>query len=182
MKQPQKTAKIRAKMTAFEQKFNKESCFVTEGAPGPRLQREFGLQPDTNAALALTVRSERGRAALNTLWREYYGIVSNFGLPFLAAASARRPDSARAAAGGLGRELTAGNLDFMRGVLRRAQRDAEKNEHRLDGEGKPSERFAGGTVGCFGDAYTGWGCLECGGLYFLCVVIESSSPTVGTAP
>ena len=99
MKQPQKTAKIRAKMTAFEQKFNKESCFVTEGAPGPRLQREFGLQPATNAALALTVRSERGRAALGMLWREDCGIASNFGLPFLAAAPARRPDSARAAAG-----------------------------------------------------------------------------------
>ena len=113
-------------MTAFEQKFNKESCFVTEGAPGLRLQREFGLQPDINAALALTVRSERGRAALGTLWREDCGIASNFGLPFLAAAPARRPDSARAAAGGLGRELTAGNLDFMRGVLRRAQHDAKK--------------------------------------------------------
>lgn len=182
MKQPQKTAKIRAKMTAFEQKFNKESCFVTEGAPGLRLQREFGLQPDKNAALALTVRSERGRAALGTLWREDCGIASNFGLPFLAAAPARRLDSARAAAGGLGRELIAENLDFMRGVLRRAQRDAEKNEHRLDGEGKPSEWFAGGTVGCFGDAYTGRGCLGCGELYFLCVVIESFSPTVGTAP
>lgn len=119
MKQPQKTAKIRAKMTAFEQKFNKESCFVTEGAPGLRLQREFGLQPDTNAALALTVRSERGRAALGTLWREDCGIALNFGLPFLAAAPARRPDSARAAAGGLGRELTAGNLDFMRSVMRK---------------------------------------------------------------
>ena len=100
-------------MTAFEQKFNKESCFVTEGAPGLRLRREFGLQPDTNAALALAVRSERGKAALGKLWREDCGIASNFGLPFLAAAPARRPDSARAAAGGLGRELTAGNLDFM---------------------------------------------------------------------
>lgn len=131
MKQPQKTAKIRAKMTAFEQKFNKESCFVTEGAPGLRLQREFGLQPDTNAALALTVRSERGRAALNNLWREYYGIASNFGLPFLAATPTRRLDSARAAADGLGRELIAENLDFMRGVLRRAQRDAEKTNTAL---------------------------------------------------
>ena len=82
-------------MTAFEEIFNKESCFVTEGAPGLRLQREFGLQPDTNAALALAVRSERGRAALNALWREYYGIASNFGLPFLAAAPTRRLDSAR---------------------------------------------------------------------------------------
>lgn len=182
MKQPQKTAKIRAKMTAFEQKFNKESCFVTEGAPGLRLQREFGLQPDTNAALALAVRSERGKAALGKLWREDCGIALNFGLPFLAAAPARRPDSARAAAGGLGRELTAGNLDFMRGVLRRAQRDAEKNEPRLGGDGKPSERFAGGTVCCFVDAYTGWGCLECGELYFLCVVIESFSPSVRTIP
>ena len=132
--------------------------------------------------LTLSVGCERGRAALGTLWREDCGIASNFGLPFLAAAPARRPDSARAAAGGLGRELTAGNLDFMRSVLPRAQRDAEKNEHSLDGEGKPSEWFAGGTVGCFGDAYTGWGCLECGGLYFLCVVIESFSPIVGTIP
>lgn len=49
MKQPQKTAKMRVKMTAFEEIFNKESCFVTEGALGLRLQREFGLQPDTNA-------------------------------------------------------------------------------------------------------------------------------------
>lgn len=79
----------------------------------------------------LTVRSERGRAALGTLWREDCGIALNFGLPFLAAAPARRPDSARAAAGGLGRELTAGNLDFMRGVLRRAQRDAEKTNTAL---------------------------------------------------
>lgn len=169
-------------MTAFEEIFNKENCFIMEGALGLRLQREFGLQPDTNAAPALTVRSERGRAALNNLWREYYGIASNFGLPFLAATPTRRLDSARAAADGLGRELIAENLDFMRGVLRTAQHDAEKNEHRLDGEGKPSERFAGGTVCCFVDAYTGWGCLECGGLYFLCVVIESFSPTVGTAP
>lgn len=118
-------------MTAFEQKFNKESCFIMEGALGLRLQREFGLQPDTNAALALTVRSERGRAALGTLWREYYGIASNFGLPFLAATPTRRLDSARAAAGGLGRELIAENLDFMRGVLRRAQRDAEKTNTAL---------------------------------------------------
>ena len=132
-------------------------CFIMEGALGLRLQREFGLQPDTNAALALTVRSERGRAALNNLWREYYGIASDFGLPFLAATPTRRLDSARAAAGGLGRELIAENLDFMRGVLRRAQHDAE-----ICGEGKPSEWFAGGTVGCFGDAYTGRGCLECG--------------------
>lgn len=131
MKQLQKTAKIRAKMTAFEQKFNKESCFVTEGAPGLRLRREFGLQPDTNAALALTVRSERGRAALGKLWREDCGIASNFGLPFLAATPTRRLDSARAAAGGLGRELTAENLDFMRGVLRTAQRDAEKTNTAL---------------------------------------------------
>ncbi len=149
-------------MTAFEQKFNKESCFIMEGALGLRLQREFGLQPDTNAALALTVRSERGRAALGALWREYYGIASDFGLPFLAATPTRRLDSARAAAGGLGRELIAENLDFMRGVLRTAQCDAEKNKRRLGGEGKPSEWFAGGTVGCFGDAYTGRGCLGCG--------------------
>lgn len=160
-------------MTAFEEIFNKESCFIMEGALGLRLQRECGLQPDTNAALALTVRSERGRAALNTLWREYYGIASDFGLPFLAATPTRRLDSARAAAGGLGRELIAENLDFMRGVLRRAQHDAKKNEHRVGedisvkpcavcGEGKPSEWFAGGTVCCFVDAYTGRGCLECG--------------------
>lgn len=110
---------MRVKMTAFEEIFNKESCFIMEGALGLRLQREFGLQPDTNAALALTVRSERGRAALNNLWREYYGIASNFGLPFLAAAPARRLDSAPAAAGGLGRELTARNLDFMRSVMRK---------------------------------------------------------------
>lgn len=79
----------------------------------------------------LTVRSERGRAALGTLWREDYGIASNFGLPFLAATPTRRPDSARAAAGGLGRELIAENLDFMRGVLRRAQRAAEKTNTAL---------------------------------------------------
>lgn len=85
----------------------------------------------------LTVRSERGRAALGTLWREDCGIASNFGLPFLAAAPARRPDSARAAAGGLGRELTAGNLDFMRGVLRRAQRDAEKTNIALTEKANP---------------------------------------------
>lgn len=85
----------------------------------------------------LTVRSERGRAALGTLWREDCGIASNFGLPFLAAAPARRPDSARAAAGGLGRELTAGNLDFMRGVLRRAQRDAEKTNTALTEKANP---------------------------------------------
>ena len=42
-------------MTAFEEIFNKESCFIMEGALGLRLQREFGLQPDTNAAPALTV-------------------------------------------------------------------------------------------------------------------------------
>lgn len=175
MKQLRKTAKIRAKMTAFEQKFNKESCFVTEGAPGLRLQREFGLQPDTNAALALTVRSERGRAALGTLWREDCGIASNFGLPFLAAAPARRPDSARAAAGGLGRELTAGNLDFMRSVMRK------KTNTALAERANPPSASRAERCAALSMHIPGGAALNAAN-YIFCVVIESFSPTVGTAP
>ena len=120
-----------------------------EGALGERLKREYGLQFDEQVAMAALVRSSDGRRALSALWREYAAIARQAGVPFLATTPTRRANRERMARAGFSADLMAENVRFLREQLafRRV----------LDADLPPV--FAGGLMGCRGDAYTGEGCL-----------------------
>ena len=129
--------------------FEKALLLLMEGALGERLKREYGLQFDEQVAMAALVRSSDGRRALSALWREYAAIAQQAGVPFLATTPTRRANRERMARAGFSADLMAENVRFLREQLafRRV----------LDADLPPV--FAGGLMGCRGDAYTGEGCL-----------------------
>ena len=131
-------------MTALETAFAREPLFLLEGALGERLKREYGLDISGPIAMAGLVREPAGRAALAALWRQYAAVAARYRLPFLATTPTRRANRARMAEAGADAALIAENVAFLKEVLRDA--------------GTPS--FAGGLMGCRGDAYTGAGALS----------------------
>lgn len=116
---------------------------LMEGALGERLKREYGLSFHPQVAMASLVRTLRGQRALDALWREYAAIADRCGLPLIATTPTRRANRERMAAAGFSGDLIGENLALLRRV----------------GEGRGSPFFAGGLMGCRGDAYTGAGCL-----------------------
>ena len=64
--------------------FSLSGPLLMEGALGTRLRSEYGLTFDPHVAMAALCLTEKGRAALRTLWGEYLGIAHEHGLPFLA--------------------------------------------------------------------------------------------------
>jgi S-methylmethionine-dependent homocysteine/selenocysteine methylase len=121
------------------------SCFVQdrpilfEGALGLRLNREFGLEPDETVAWASQVYGEKGRNALSLLYSGYIETAREYGLPFAATTPTRRANRERVAASGYGKSIIADNVGFLK-----ALRDASG-----------MEMYAGGLMGCKGDAYKG---------------------------
>lgn len=130
--------------TTFAATFRRGQKFLLEGALGERLKREFGLTPHPEVALAGFVQREEGRKALRTLWLEYAGIAHRHGLPFLATTPTRRANRDRVERAGLDETLLLQSVSLLREVQSET----------------PGEMYAGGMVGCFGDAYTGEGALS----------------------
>lgn len=124
--------------------FARGGPFLMEGALGERLKREFHLTPHPEVALAGLLTSQPGRDALAALWTEYAGIARQYGLPFLATTPTRRANRSRMAAAGLDGGLLRESLAFLRTIL--------------DASG--AQAYAGGMVGCYGEAYTGAGALS----------------------
>ena len=112
-----------------------------EGALGTRLRSEYGLTFDPHVAMAALCLTEKGRAALRTLWGEYLGIAHEHGLPFLAATPTRRAGRERMEEGGYGTELFAANTALLKEIR------AESGY----------VMYIGGLMGSRGDAYTGAG-------------------------
>jgi S-methylmethionine-dependent homocysteine/selenocysteine methylase len=127
----------------LEQSFQLHSTFMMEGALGERLKREFGLTSDDEVAWAKLVYSSEGRAALKYLWEQYIEIARSHGLPFLATTPTRRANKDRSKCGGHDTSIIEENVDF----LRKIQEDSD------------IEMYAGGLMGCKGNAYTGEGAL-----------------------
>ena len=131
---------------------NKMSFFETiasgpvlmEGALGERLKREYGLAIDGPAAMATLVDDPVGRAALTALWQEYLAIAEKYRLPFMATTPTRRANRLRMEKAGLDDALLERNAQLLCGIRNRAS----------------TAMFAGGLMGCVGDAYTGQGSLE----------------------
>lgn len=115
-----------------------------EGALGVRLKREYGLSIDDTVALASMVYSETGRKALSDLWNEYIDIARKYQLPFLATTPTRRANFERVSASNYPESIIPDNVAFLKSI----QASCE------------IEMYAGGLMGCKGDAYTGEGCLS----------------------
>ena len=126
--------------------------FLMEGALSERLKHEFHLCTEGPADMAGLVREEKGRAALGFLWRQYLAIAEKYGLPFLATTPTRRCDRERAARAGFVDE------NGESSILRENMALLREIQHEADARG--ALMFAGGMMGCKGDAYTGEGCLS----------------------
>lgn len=126
-----------------------ERCFLSgdrilmEGALGERLKREYHISFDEHIMLAGLIYQEAGRTALNGLWRQYIKIAENYNFPFLATTPTRRANRERVQKAGLDRTVIYDNVKF----LQRLQQESG------------IEMYAGGLMGCRGDAYTGEGAM-----------------------
>lgn len=120
------------------------SSMLMEGALGERLKREYGLDISGNIAMGDLIYSEKGRMALETLWREYINIAHKYNLPFMATTPTRRANEERVLASGHDGTIILDNIKFLRRIK----------------ETSDIEMFIGGLMGCKGDAYTGAGALK----------------------
>lgn len=130
-------------MTAFEACLHRGGSILMEGALGERLKREYGLTFDPHVVMARLVEREEGRAALAAIWGQYIDVARRHHLPFLATTPTRRADRLRMDAAGCGETLLSQNAAFLREIQRTSG----------------MEMYAGGMLGCRGDAYTGEGAL-----------------------
>ena len=129
---------------SFTDVMEKEQICLMEGALGERLKREYHLTFDEHVDMAGLVYSEKGRAALGSLWHEYARIAARYALPFLATTPTRRTDRKRVEASVFDAALIKDNVDFLR---------------KIQGE-TSQEMYIGGLLGCHGDAYTGADALD----------------------
>lgn len=116
---------------------------LMEGALGERLKREYGLCFDEHVAMAGLIYQQEGAFALSRLWGQYIDIARSYQLPFLATTPTRRAGRDRVRESRFEAHIIKDNVDF----LRRIQQESG------------IEMYAGGLMGCKGDAYTGEGAL-----------------------
>lgn len=117
---------------------------LMEGAMGLRLEREYHLHADGPAALAELVYQEKGRKALQELWRGYLAVAERHRLPFLATTPTRRCNRERAALSGLSERVFLDHVQLLQNIREQAR----------------VPMYIGGLMGCRGDAYTGEGSLQ----------------------
>lgn len=127
----------------MENRFPACDRILMEGALGERLKREYRLSFDENIMLAGLIYQEAGRAALSELWRQYIKIAKKYTLPFLATTPTRRANRERVRKAGLDRTVIYDNVKFLQELKRESG----------------MEMYAGGLMGCRGDAYTGKGSM-----------------------
>ena len=130
-------------ISSLQTAFPLTPAFLMEGALGERLKHEYGLLPDPNVGLARHCTTPEGRQALSALWGGYAQIADTHGLPFLALTPTRRADQHRVQAAGLDAALIQANVQLLRDAA----------------AGWSGTHYLGGMVGCYGEAYTGEGCL-----------------------
>jgi len=109
-----------------------------EGALGERLKREYAITFDNNVAMAGLVYEEKGRNALEKLWKEYINVAKKYGLVFMATTPTRRANKDRVTASKYSNNIIADNMKFLKKI--RAESEIEM--------------YIGGLMGCKGDAYS----------------------------
>ena len=128
----------------FKECMNQNRSILMEGALGERLKREYGITFDEHLAMAKLIYEEKGARALSRLWGEYIGIARKYSLPFIATTPTRRANQERIQKAGVSEKIIYDNVAFL------------KNIQQASG----IEMYAGGLLGCKGDAYTGEGALS----------------------
>ena len=130
-------------MMSFTDCINQSPLILMEGALGERLKREYGLVTKGTVDMAGLVRTPEGRKGLQTIWNEYIDVARRHKLPFIATTPTRRVNRERVTAAGLDDGIIADNVRFLASL-----RDASG-----------IQMYAGGMMGCKGNAYTAEGCL-----------------------
>ncbi|MEA5085326.1 MAG: homocysteine S-methyltransferase family protein [Lachnospiraceae bacterium] len=121
----------------FEKCFEKKKYILMEGALGERLKREYAITFDDNVAMAGLIYDENGRDALEKLWKEYIEVAKKFGLAFMATTPTRRANKERVKESKYSKNIIADNMEFLKKIKAEAG----------------IEMYAGGLMGCKGDAY-----------------------------
>lgn len=121
----------------FEQCVLENKKILMEGALGERLKREFGLDYDPDVAMAGFIYESKGREALKSLWMEYMDVAVNHRLPFMATTPTRRANKERVGKSRFSPSIIKDNMDFLKSI----------------GHRSGLEMYAGGLMGCRGDAY-----------------------------
>jgi len=128
----------------FRECMKRNNNILMEGALGERLKREYNVAFDEHVAMARLIYTKTGAAALTALWNEYIDIVKRYGLPFMATTPTRRANRERMLEANCSESIIRDNVSFL------------KNIQKSSG----IEMYAGGLMGCKGDAYTGEGALS----------------------
>lgn len=124
----------------FKDCINSCPFVLMEGALGERLKREFRLDISGTVAMADLIYQQKGRVALEMLWKEYIDIARRYQLPFLATTPTRRANKERVYIAGYDESIIADNVEFLRTIKEAANID---------------DMYIGGLMGCKGDSYTG---------------------------
>jgi homocysteine S-methyltransferase len=122
-----------AELSEFLGKFRR---ILGEGAVIERLRRRSDLALDPHVLNAGFIYEEKGRAALEAIYREYLDIGSASGLPLLLSTPTWRAARERIAAAGLaGKDVNGDNfrfIDALREKLRRVRKESPRlRPHRL---------------------------------------------------
>lgn len=121
----------------FEKCFAANKYILMEGALGERLKREFEVTFDESVAMAGLVYEKKGHQALENLWKEYIEIARAYGLAFMATTPTRRANKERVETSKYSDHIIADNMGFLKKIQAEAG----------------IEMYAGGLMGCKGDAY-----------------------------
>ncbi len=128
-------------MTTFQELLTRSPAVLGEGAVIERLRRAPGIRLDDHVVNSALIYEESGRAALETIYRQYLEIGQRYRLPLLLSTPTWRASRERIAAAGLaGRDLNGDNARFL----------AELR----DSSGDYARQVAiCGLMSCRGDAY-----------------------------
>jgi homocysteine S-methyltransferase len=128
-------------LTAFMRPLASSAIILGEGAVIERLRRMPGIRLDEQVVNSALIYEERGRAALETICRQYLEIGRRYDLPLLISTPTWRAGRERIAAARLAdHDLNGDNFRFM-DALRREYGDYSRNV------------FICGLMCCRGDAY-----------------------------
>ena len=124
----------------LETRLAQGGMLLTEGAVGQRIEREFMLAPDPHLVYAPLIYDERGKTALEIIYRSYLRIAARYQLPMLLMTNTRRANRERMAASQYGdRPVMRDYAEFLRGIA---------DDYACD-------TYIGGMIGCKHDAYSG---------------------------
>jgi hypothetical protein len=122
----------------FETCYSNADAILMEGAVAERIKHEFNMELNEKTALAGLIYTEKGRAALTSIYTEYLHIAEKHHLPFIVTTPTRRANHIRVKEAGYDEKIIYENAAFLQNLQKNAG----------------TTMFTGGLMGCKGDAYT----------------------------